>query len=88
MGIKCIYRPPMDFMLRVEAERGDAEAQFELGCLYLDGNPGGHEGVSFHPSVSQNLEEAIAWLQKARDQGHPKAQEFLDVALRRADGVP
>lgn len=49
--------------LRQEAERGDAEAQYDLGLLYENG-----EGVP------QNHAEAAKWYQKAAEQGDADAQ--------------
>ncbi len=52
--------------LRLDAKQGDAEAQYQLGTVYLDGL-----GVEMDPS------EALSWLQLSADQGHGQAQSNL-----------
>jgi len=58
------------------AEKGDAEAQHNLGRFYYAGN-----------GSTRNPEEAIKWLSKAADQGHPKAQSHLGVCYQYGEGV-
>lgn len=48
------------------AEAGDADAQFELGRLYLDENSG-----------LQDLAQARSWVSRAAEQGHVGAQSLL-----------
>jgi Fe2+ transport system protein B len=48
------------------AEQGDANAQYELGLLYIDG-----EGVS------QDHAKASEWIRKAAEQGHMAAKDFV-----------
>lgn len=48
------------------ADRGDAEAQFHLGRMYVNG-----EGVP------QNNSEAVKWLRRAAEQEHVNAQSHL-----------
>lgn len=43
------------------AQKGDSDAQFIIGTLYLDGN-----------GVEQNYYEAVEWLQKSVNQGNTK----------------
>ena len=52
--------------LRKAADGGNAEAQFELGKCYANG-----EGVA------TNLAEAVKWFRKAAEQGEAGAQTFL-----------
>lgn len=52
---------------RVAANRNDREAQFHLGCCYLDGL-----------GVSPNRESARYWLRLAASQGHRDARELLN----------
>ncbi|MDR1485938.1 MAG: hypothetical protein LBT09_14095 [Planctomycetaceae bacterium] len=52
--------------LKVEAEKGNAEAQFKLGVCYLDG-----EGVK------KDYAEAVKWLRKVAEQGYAEAKEIL-----------
>ena len=63
--------------LRVRAEQGDAEAQYRLGRMYLDG-----EGVA------QDHVQSVAWFRKAAAQGHAKAQNNLGLAFEKGLGVP
>jgi TPR repeat protein len=46
------------------AEKGGAEDQYQLGMFLL---------------YSNKPEEAMPWLQKATDQGHPRAKNFLTI---------
>ena len=50
--------------IRAKAESGDAEAQYNLGSLYLTGDLG----------VTKDLTETIKWYQKAADQNYPNMQ--------------
>ena len=60
------------------AERGDAEAQFDLGELYF----WGEEGVPKKPA------EAVKWYRKAAEQGHAQAQSALGRCFSWGQGVP
>lgn len=51
---------------RAAAEKGDAEAQYNLGNCYFKGE-----------EVSKNMKEAVKWLRKAAEQGHQYAKETL-----------
>lgn len=53
--------------LLTQARRGTAQAQFELGCRYLQGE----EGLARNPSV------ALGWLVRAAKQDFPGAAEYL-----------
>ena len=59
------------------AEQGDADAQFDLGYMYV---------VS--KGVPENDAEAIKWWRKAAEQGHADAQYELGVAYANGWGVP
>lgn len=63
-----------------QAEQGDAEAQYQLGLRYQGG-----------VGVERNATRAQAWLQKAAEAGHAKAQYALALLLRQqanqADGA-
>jgi TPR repeat protein len=63
--------------LRLEAERGDAVAQFNLGISYAKG-----EGLPKDPA------EAVKWCRKAAEQGYAKAQFNLGVCYSSGLGVP
>ena len=53
-------------LLRKGAEQGDAQAQFDLGCCYLDGK-----------GVLQDHARAYLWTLLAAMQGHPTAQNNI-----------
>ena len=50
------------------AERGHAEAQYQLGLLYEYGN-----------GVEKDIARAVEYYQKAAEQGHPKAHATLEI---------
>ena len=63
------------------AEKGDADAEFNLGQAYKQG-----KGVPEDPRT------ALGWYQRAAQQGHPQAQVNVGLLLynggRKADAVP
>lgn len=59
------------------AEKGDANAQYNIGLLYAKG-----EGVP------QNYKQAIEWYRKAAEQGVVAAQFNLGVIYANGQGVP
>ena len=86
-GIRCLYRPPHDFFLRMAAEEGDPQAQFNLGRLCYEGAPQESSGVSFTDAFDQDHAQAALWLQKAADQGHAEAAGLLEVVRAQGKGV-
>ena len=58
------------------AQQGDAEAQFNLGVMYENGQ-----------GVTQDYRQAAAWYQKAANQGHAKAQYNLGVMYYNGQGM-
>ena len=58
---------------REAAERGDKDAQFELGSYYY--------------VVGEDKEEAARWLRKSAEQGHITAQHLLANAYSDGQGV-
>ncbi len=62
---------------RMGAERGEAEAQANLGHAYGVG-----EGVS------QDHAQAVAWTRKAAEQGHAMGQSYLGYLYVHGNGVP
>ncbi len=52
-----------ELLLKIEAEKGDAEAQYELALSYYKGNKG-----------KKHLYKALVFFEKAAEQGHTKAQ--------------
>ena len=67
---------PLD-NLRVLAEQGDAEAQFNLGARYASGR-----------GVAEDETEAVRWFRLAADQGHITAQLNLGARYAVGRGVP
>jgi TPR repeat protein len=59
------------------AERGDANAQYNLGLLYARGQ-----------GVSQDYAKAVDWYRKAAESGVPAAQYNLGVMYANGQGVP
>ncbi len=62
--------------LKKAAEKGNAEAQFELARIYGNGD-----------GVPQDYQAAIDWLEKAARQNHAKAQESLGSIYANGVGV-
>ena len=62
--------------LRGAAEKGDAQAQLNLGLMYYKGD-----------GVAKDDKEAAAWFRRAADQGHAGAQNNLGVMYREGKGV-
>ena len=59
-----------------KAQKGDAQAQFDIGNMYYEG-----EGVS------QDYSEAFKWCSKAAKQGHAKAQNYVGLMYLNAQSV-
>ena len=59
------------------AEQGDAQAQYNLGIMYDNGQ-----------GVPQDDAEAVKWYRKAAEQGIAKAQYNLGVMYANGRGVP
>ncbi len=64
-------------LLKGLAEQGDADAQFNLGIMYTNG-----EGVP------KDYAKAAYWFLKAAEQGDAKAQSNLGVMYEKGGGVP
>jgi len=62
--------------LRADAERGDANAQFDLGAKYASGD-----------GVAQNYNEAVRWFNKAAEQGHVLSAATLGAFYWAGRGV-
>lgn len=63
-----------DLISRVE--KGDPEAQFELGLIYYNGQ-----------NVKQDYEQAIYWFKKAAENGIVEAQHNLGVIYYNSWGI-
>jgi len=61
---------------RMGADSGDAQAQFNLGLLYLDGH-----------GVPQSYAEAAKWFHRAAEQDYGPAQHNLGAMYGSGDGV-
>jgi len=53
------------------AERGDAEAQYELGLMYANGR-----------GVPEDFMKALEWVRKAAVQGHAEAKDWFVEATK------
>jgi hypothetical protein len=60
-----------------QTERGDAEAQYNLGVKYAEGK-----------GVPQDYKKAFEWYTKAAEQGDIMAQFYLGVMYEKGLGVP
>jgi TPR repeat protein len=58
------------------AEQGYAEAQFDLGFCYFDGE-----------IISQNYTQAVNWFRKSAKQGYSRAQMYLGFCYYYGNGV-
>ena len=73
----ALPKPISEFeQTKANAEQGNAEAQYNLGWMYLKG-----EGVE------QNLKEAVKWYRKAAEQGLAEAQCNLGLIYQNGEGV-
>ncbi|MEI8120428.1 MAG: tetratricopeptide repeat protein [bacterium] len=61
---------------RLAAEGGDAEAQYQLGLKFVNGQ-----------GVEKDEAEAVRWYRKAAEQGHSTCQYFLGWYLANGRGV-
>ena len=59
--------------LRKRAEQGDVAAQYQLASLHINGG---------------EYEEAVKWLHRAAEHGHPEAQHALGYAYDHGKGIP
>jgi len=64
-------------VVRADAEKGDADAQYNLALMYR-----------FGKGVPENDTEAVKWYRKAAEQGHAKAQSNLGYMYDHGEGVP
>ncbi len=62
--------------LRNAAEKGDPDAQYDLGVCYSDGD-----------GVEEDHAEAAKWYRKSAEQGYPEAQYDLATCYHNGDGV-
>ena len=62
---------------RAASEKGDPEAQYNLGLCYFNGW-----------GVVKDLEQAVLWYRRAAEQGDADAQNNLGVCYEKGLGVP
>ena len=65
----------MDEKLIKEAEKGDSNAQFQLGLFYQRG-------------LQRDMDKALKWYKLAADQGHSAALEILGMLYLSGSGIP
>ena len=70
----CEYGDVVD--CTTEAKKGDAEAQYNLGLMYYDGD-----------DVTKDYKQAVQWFSKSADQGYAKAQYNLGYMYDNDQGV-
>ena len=63
-------------LMRVAADQGDADAQFNIGMMYEDGQ-----------GVIQDYKEAVKWYRLSADQGYASAQYNLGLMYAQGQGV-
>ena len=76
-GVAWAQTPADIAELRVKANAGDSDAQFNLGVAYRYG-----------AGVPQDSAQAVAWTRKAAVQGHAAAQFSLGVRYASGQSVP
>ena len=64
----CLWKP--------EADRGNAEAQYNLGWLYANGN-----------GLNVDVPAAVEWWRKAANQNHADAQFAVGLAFTTGEGI-
>jgi len=74
---KAVDAKPDVNEVRAKAEKGDAQAQFDLGWMYDEGK-----------SVEQDSSEAAKWYRKAAERGLAKAQLNLGAMYEIGQGIP
>ena len=63
--------------LKALGNKGDADAQYNLGVMYATGD-----------GVPKDAVQAVSWYRKAAEQGHALAQGNLGFMYATGDGVP
>ena len=62
--------------ITTEAEQGNTDAQFSLGCKFYEGE-----------DVAKDAVEAVKWFRMAAEQGHVGAQIYLGIIYYEGEGV-
>jgi TPR repeat protein len=75
--VKADPRRARDLYAYAASYFGDAEAQYRLGRMLLDGQGGPRDAW-----------QAVRWLKLSADKGHLQSQVLLGVTLFRGDGIP
>jgi hypothetical protein len=76
-AVKADARRARDLYSYAASYFGDAEAQYRLGRMLLDGQGGPRDPW-----------QAVRWLKLAADKGHLQSQVLLGVTLFKGDGIP
>ena len=71
----CLADSQLD-NIRIKAEQGDANSQYQLGRMYDRGQ-----------GVAQNYAEAAIWYLKAAEQGYAQAQTNLGILYQNGRGI-
>ena len=74
----CVAVPDSIQMLIDAAEKGEAEAAYDLGGMYLSGKD----------DIKADTAKAIFWIRKAAEGGHAEAQAFMGAAYYDGIGLP
>ena len=77
LALTACNEVPPEQDLRLQAERGDPNAQYLLGSLYEHGQ-----------GMPQSHQEAVKWFRKAAEQGNVDAQFSLALAYMFGQGTP
>ena len=74
-------KTPLDILIE-EAEGGQKNAQFNLGCAYFDGPDAGKYKAEY------DIQKALYWLEKAGEQNHDEALSLLGQIYLQKTWVP
>lgn len=72
----CTAGEEQEKVFLAKAQKGDAEAQFELGDIYLSGN-----------GVDQSDKKGLLWVRRSADQGFARAQHYMGEAYTNGVGL-
>src|SRR5690606_40942624 len=70
-GVAKDYKKAVEWYQKA-AEKGNADAQFNLGVMYKNGN-----------GVAKDYKKAVEWYQKAAEKGNANAQFNLGVMYKK-----
>jgi len=64
-------------LVRMHAEKGDAQSQFDLGAAFYSGSLG----------LPKDAVEAVKWFRKGAEQNYAQAQSSLGLCYKNGEGV-